>query len=249
MHDPVADVLAERASRGRGFAGAVAISIVLHTAGGGLAVVAALRQPPPRPVSRLNIRFAPVPRTAAVAATPTAAAQPVLPKIQEPVPQPVKAPPKKAAEPPAKNTAPASPFGRSSKKAAAVPAPPPPVPRPATPEATSTAGGGAAAQIGVGETGVTALEGGDFPYTLYLDNMKRLIGARWVRPSMAGGGTTVVYFRIDRDGTIRDASLVSRSGSSNFDRAALRAVVEASPLPSLPFGYSGNYLGVHLTFR
>lgn len=239
MHDPVADVLAERATRGSGFAGAVAISIILHTLGGGLAIVAALRQPPLRPVSKLNIRFTPMPRTSA--AVSPAPAQPVAPRIKEPAPQPVKPPPKKAAEPPAKNTAPASPFGRSSKKAADV-VPPPPEPRPASPEATAD-------QIGIGETGVTALEGGDFPYTLYLSNMKRLIGARWVRPSISAGAAAVVYFRIERDGTIRDADLVSRSGSANFDRAALRAVVEASPLPSLPFAYSGNYLGVHLTFR
>jgi hypothetical protein len=39
------------------------------------------------------------------------------------------------------------------------------------------------------------------------------------------------------------------SGSGLYDRAALRAVLESSPLPPLPFGYNGTYLGVHLKFR
>ncbi|HEX6178020.1 MAG TPA: energy transducer TonB, partial [Thermoanaerobaculia bacterium] len=74
------------------------------------------------------------------------------------------------------------------------------------------------------------------------------IGQRWLRPQ-SGDARAIVYFRIERDGTIRDAAVTTASGSGTFDRAALRAVLEASPLPPLPFGYSGHYLGVHLTFR
>jgi TonB family protein len=189
----------------------------------------------------VNIRLAPVQQAAAA---PT---RRVAPRIQEPVPQPVKPPPaKKAPDPTRKDTVPMSPFGRSTKKGAEVPPPPPPPQPPASREATSTA---AAGEIGIGETGVTALEGGDFPYTLYLDRMKTLVGARWVRPQVAAGATAIVYFRIERDGTIRDAKLTTTSGSGTFDRAALRAVIEASPLPSLPFAYNGHYLGVHLTFK
>jgi TonB family protein len=93
-----------------------------------------------------------------------------------------------------------------------------------------------------------ALEGGDFPYTIYIERMKTLIGSRWLRPQV-GVGAVVVYFAIDRDGTIRDAKIETPSGDGTFDRAALRAVLESSPLPPLPFGYAGTYLGVHLTFR
>jgi TonB family protein len=243
MHDPVADVLEERSSAGSGLSGAIALSLLLHAGGAGLAIYTAIRQPPSRPVTKLNIRFARAPRPAQpspVTATP-AAPTPVAPRIQEPTPAPIKAPPKKAPEAPAKNTVPMSPFGRSSKKGAEVPAPPPPPPAPA-----SAAVGN---EIGIGEAGVTGLEGGDFPYTLYLDRMKTLVGARWIRPQLAAGGKTVVYFQIQRDGTIRDAAIEIPSGNGTFDRAALRAVLETSPLPPLPFGYSGNYLGVHLTFR
>jgi|SRR5687768_10753930 len=241
MRDPVAEVLKERSAAGSGLSGAIALSLLLHAGGAGLAIYTAIRQPSARPVTKLNIRFARAPRPvepSPVAASP-AAPTPVAPRIQEPTPAPSKPPPQKAPEPPAKNTVPMSPFGRSSKKGTDVPASPPPPPASATP----------GNEIGIGEAGVTGLEGGDFPYTLYLDRMKTLVGARWIRPQVAAGGKTVVYFRIQRDGTIRDAAIETPSGNGTFDRAALRAVLETSPLPPLPFGYSGNYLGVHLTFR
>jgi TonB family protein len=79
--------------------------------------------------------------------------------------------------------------------------------------------------------------------------MKTLIGSHWFRPQVAESTAAVVYFAIDRDGTIRDAKVENASGNGLYDRAALRAILEASPLPPLPFGYSGSYLGVHLKFR
>lgn len=78
--------------------------------------------------------------------------------------------------------------------------------------------------------------------------MRTLIGTHWFRPQ-GGSGTTTVYFVVDRDGTLRDARNEVSSGNAAFDRAALRAILESSPLPPLPFGYNGTFLGVHLTFR
>ena len=255
MRDPVAEVLAERASPRGGLAAAIVVSFVLHAGGGAIAVYAGLRQPPPKAVSRVNIRLAQAPTTAAIpAAAPAVASaappQPVVPRIQEPQPEPVKPPPQKAPEPPQKNTAPVSPFGRSTKKPAEAAPPPPPPQPPASVTSTSTIGGGGSdAPIGVGEAGITGIEGGDFPYTMYLERMERLIGQRWLRPPVTAGRTAVVYFRVERDGTIRDVELKATSGNGTFDRAAQRAVLEASPLPTLPMNYSGTYLGVHLTFR
>jgi outer membrane biosynthesis protein TonB len=48
---------------------------------------------------------------------------------------------------------------------------------------------------------------------------------------------------------VHDPVTESASGNGLFDRAALRAVIESSPLPPLPFGYSGTYINVHLTFK
>ncbi len=74
-------------------------------------------------------------------------------------------------------------------------------------------------------------------------------GVTWFRPQVGDNASAIVFFAIDRDGTIRDAKIEDASGNGLYDRAALRAVLEASPLPPLPFGYSGTYLGVHLKFR
>jgi TonB family protein len=163
------------------------------------------------------------------------------------IPEPVAEAPKPVVKSEPK-TVPLSPFGQSTKKGsekAPTPHPPPP-----TPQVAAKPGVVGGIDIPIGAAGVTGLEGGDFPYTIYIDRMKTLIGQRWLRPQAVGGGVTAtVYFVIDRDGTIRDAKNEISSGNGTFDRAALRAVLEVSPLPPLPFAYNGTYLGVRLTFR
>jgi TonB family protein len=115
--------------------------------------------------------------------------------------------------------------------------------------ATPVAAGNPLAEPRVGTAGVTGLEGGPFPFTLYLERMIGRISENWLRPATADGARAQVYFVIERNGTIRDAEIRVRSGNSTFDRAALRAVIDSSPLPPLPHGYTGTYLGVHLTFH
>ena len=237
MEDRVAEVLAQRAALDSGFAAGVLVSILLHGGLTGAAIYAAMHQTSIQRAPVLNIRFAPV--AAAPAAITKPAAKPAAPKIEAPKPQPVK--PVETKKPPEKNTVPISPFGKSEKKGSENPVAAPPKP------VTSTAPIGPV--VPVGGSGVTGLEGGDFPYTLYIDRMHTLIGSHWFRPQSAAEATVVIYFVIDRDGTIRDARVETTSNNSTFDRAALRSVLESSPLPPLPFGYSGTWLGVHLTFR
>src|SRR5256885_4102844 len=100
----------------------------------------------------------------------------------------------------------------------------------------------------IGTAGVTSIEG-DFPYTIYIQNMNRLIGQHWTRPEVKPGTFAIVSFAIDRDGTIRDVKVETPSGNPLYDRSAQRALLETSPLPPLPFAYSGTFLGVHLTFK
>ena len=245
MQDRVADVLAQRAALDRGAGAGVAVSVLLHAGLAGLAVYAALHASPPQPVRTVNIQFASLPAMTRPA-EPVKKTAPVAPKIEEPKPvisEPKPEPPTTAPQKPEKNTVPLSPFGKSTKKGSEAPAPAPPPPSPAVP------GGAQGPEVPVGGSGVTGLEGGDFPYTLYLEGMQRKIGASWYRPTVAPGTTAVVYYRILRDGTITDAKVVTASGNGTFDRAALSAVRSASPLNPLPFAYSGTYLGVHLTFR
>jgi protein TonB len=243
MQDRVADVLAQRSALDRGGAGGVAMSLLLHGSVVALAVYAATHQPRPVSVNALKIRFASPSRPTAVpAAQPAPVRKPAAPRIEPPKPEPLK--PADVAKPPDKNTVPLSPFGKSAQKGSENPAPPKP-----KPPAAAAAGTTATTDIAVGQTGVTGLDGGDFPYTIYIDRMKSLVGSHWFRPPVTTELVTVVYFAVERDGRIRDPKTEVPSGNGAFDRAALRAVLESSPLPPLPFGYNGTYLGVHLTFR
>lgn len=248
MHDRVAEVLAQRATLDRGAGIGVVGSILLHAAITGAAVYAALHAPPPEAAKMVSIQFAKIP-DAAPARTSPPAARPVAPKVEEPKieePKPV-VEEKPPAPKPEKNAVPLSPFGRSTKKGSETPAPAKPAAAPpATAPGPPSAG---AADIAVGGSGVTGIEGGDFPHALYLQSMHRRIGGNWYRPTVAPGAAVVVYFRILRDGTITEARVETPSGNSTFDRAAMSAVRSSSPLNPLPFAYSGTYLGVYLTFR
>jgi TonB family protein len=247
MDDRIGDLLAERTRLGGNAAGGLAVSVLLHGALAAGIIYAAMHAAAPQEVSTLNIRFAPAGvggRVSGVVAPPPVAppqAPPVPKKMT--IPEPVAEPPK-AVEKSEPKTVPFSAFGKSPKKGSETP--PAPTPHPPLPTPKPGVVGGV--DIPIGSAGVTGIEG-DFPYTIYIDRMKTLIGQRWLRPQAGTGITATVSFVIDRDGTIRDAKNEIPSGNGTFDRAALRAVLEASPLPPLPFGYNGTFLGVHLTFR
>jgi TonB family protein len=93
------------------------------------------------------------------------------------------------------------------------------------------------------------LEGEPFPYPEYLVGMQAAIDSLWERPLVAGVLKTTVYFAILRSGQIDEALVEVGSGVRLFDRKALEAVVNASPLPPLPEGFKGAQLGVHLDFE
>lgn len=249
MRDAVADVLEERQALSRREWSGYPASIALHA----LLVVALIgiaRAPEATKQPVLTVRLAAAQPAAKAARATVATTAPPAAKVEPPPPPPPKEEPRKA--PPAlKNQE--SLFGQAAKprtpkaEPRAEAAPPP--------EAPATAGATFAEPTpgigipGVGNAGITGLEGGDFPYTFYLERMVGLIGANWLRPQTGADITTEIYFRIDRSGAIRDARVSKSSGSGVFDRAALRAVLESSPLPSLPGGYRDRYLGVHLTFH
>jgi TonB family protein len=250
MEDRIGDLLTQRAQLGGGAGAGIALSILIHASIAAAFAFAAMHATAPQTMSTLNIRFAPAASAVAPlpvtipAKKPAPSPAPIKPVITEPVAEP----PKVTAKPEPK-TVPFSAFGHSPKKGSETP--PAPRPAPPTPAAqiATRLGVVGGIEIPIGTAGVTGLEGGDFPYTIYIDRMKALIGQRWLRPQVRNGIVGTVSFVIDRDGTIRDAKNEILSGDGTFDRAALRAVLEASPLPPLPFAYDGTYLGVHLTFR
>jgi periplasmic protein TonB len=231
MDDAVGEVLAQRKALDRGAGAGVALSLLLHGAITAAAVWGALRVPSQESLPVIDIQFAKMPAPPAPA--PDSGLKPAAP---QPKPQPVVETPKPVDKPAPAKSVPLSPFGKSTKKGAEHPA----APQPRNPATTTP-------DIPVGGTG--AVVEGDFPHTLYVDRIRTLIGQHWYRPQTGPGTATTVSFVIERDGNIRDVVAEAESGNTAFDLAARRAVLEASPLPPLPYSYSGTFLRVHLTFK
>lgn len=84
----------------------------------------------------------------------------------------------------------------------------------------------------------------------YLMRVQRKIGRRWQpTPASALGKprvVTVVTFQIRADGQVASPRVSEPSGLSVFDRQALRAVIDASPLPALPPRFGD---GISINFR
>jgi len=173
----------------------------------------------------------------------------------------MKAPPKESPkEPPAppeekkpdEMVAPAAKQSKAKPKEAAIKTVPSTRFEKHTVPSTETGGGGEGGQgTGTGPvtTGDMALDVADFPFAYYLATVKRKIATNWQVPGT--GGTSIfcrVYFRITKSGDIDSPAVESSSGNFMFDQAALRAVVEANPLPPLPGGFGDSYLGVHFSF-
>jgi TonB family protein len=126
----------------------------------------------------------------------------------------------------------------------------PKAPEVSLPSSGGSPGGGAGGAVGAGgNVGVSgAAFDSDFQFGYYVERMLVAIGMNWFKPSQGGTVSPVVHFKIEKDGTISDASIERSSGLPFVDRAALRAVLSSSPLPPLPAEYSGTQLGVHLKF-
>ena len=85
----------------------------------------------------------------------------------------------------------------------------------------------------------------DFPLGEYANQIKERIKGKWNIPSHLQkfqGHTTVVFY-IDKNGRYGNARIITSSGSSSFDIAALMAVIESDPFPPLPRGFPGNHIG------
>lgn len=93
--------------------------------------------------------------------------------------------------------------------------------------------------------------GVDFGGSYYVDIMRAKIGEFWRNPIRGATSVvrTTIYFKIEKNGKIKDAIIEKSSGIELFDQAALRSVLSADPLPSLPQEYTGDILGVHLEFE
>ncbi|HEX4823193.1 MAG TPA: TonB family protein [Candidatus Polarisedimenticolaceae bacterium] len=124
--------------------------------------------------------------------------------------------------------------------------------KPAVPGAGTGAGAGAKPGPGAA-TGITASVGnGDASLNWYGAAVKAALEAAWQKPYLDDQTQTysvVVAFEIAKDGTTRDVHVVEPSGVPSLDRSAVRAVMEASPLPAVPPTFAGDVVPVTMRFN
>ena len=120
-----------------------------------------------------------------------------------------------------------------------------PPPRPSGSQPAGTTRG--LSLVGNGEHGPPAIPT-DFHFAYYVQRMLALIESRWYKPPAPPSTRARVRFRILRGGQLDGILLEETSGIPSFDRAALRALYAANPLPPLPPAYGKSSLTVHLTF-
>ncbi len=89
-----------------------------------------------------------------------------------------------------------------------------------------------------------------FPLGDYANVIIERIKGNWYIPSnlrSSQGRTTVIFF-IGKDGRYTNAHIVTSSGSTSLDLAALNAVLVSNPFPPLPNGFPGEQVGAKFVF-
>jgi TonB family protein len=168
----------------------------------------------------------------------------------EPEPEPEPPPPEPDPEIPTLPAEQPEPEPRPEPRPQPRPAPQAPAPSRPEPEPsersgprgspTGTPGGAPGLNVQVSGPG-----GSVFNYDYYLDQMLGKISRGWV-PTGQLGLEALITFRVRRNGEIFEIEVEESSGNRPFDRAALRAVRNASPLPPLPTSYREDVLKVDM---
>ena len=98
--------------------------------------------------------------------------------------------------------------------------------------------------------GSLTLDVTDFPYAWYLRQVLQKVEERWQTQNRSNEPAQKprIFVEIRRDGSIAPPRIEQGSGSSFYDRAALRAITEASPFPPLPAEWANPSLRVLFNF-
>ena len=218
------------------------VSAVLHVVGAATFLLArGTPTVPVPPTYRVSLIAAPPgPRQVGVVQpAPAAVPEPAVPSPAAParaMPDPSRMPPpptKAKVARPVKAAKVATPVaGTASAPAKAAPVP--------------VAGGGPTGGRGADVANVR-VDGIDFPYPGYLQNVVRQIAVNF-KPAR-GGLTAVVAFLIRRDGSVTGIRLTTRSGVYSFDTEAMGAVEAAArSFGPLPAAFSDDVLPVIFSF-
>ncbi|MCB4792056.1 MAG: TonB family protein [Elusimicrobia bacterium] len=97
-------------------------------------------------------------------------------------------------------------------------------------------------------SGQISVDSARFPYTYYTSMIVKKISRNWQWAVEFGRLKAVVYFKIQKDGSLTEVTVKESSGDSLYDQQALRAIKLSDPFPPLPQGYPEDNLGVFFEF-
>lgn len=238
------DKVLQRRKRVKGsFAFGVFLSLLLHS-GIATVIILAPRWAPPRKEERyINVELVTLPRTYKTAKKP----EPVKKKEEKLAPPPAKKEeekqeiviPKKKEEKPKKKEEIKKPVKKEQRARKKVARKPPPTGKQRKAEPARTVSGG----FKGGD--ITSLNIHDVRFLWYQTIVTSILRSNWTT-AIAGeevrGKKVVVIFTIKKNGEIVNVRLLKKSGAFTLDQAVLRAVLNSSPLPSIPDEFKKNEL-------
>ena len=249
MNEAIDRLIAERQRLDAGLAGTGLVSLAAHLVVGGLAFALPMLLPREPPLRVMPGFVVSLPRGGG--GSPAAAPPASGPPAAEPAPAPTVAPPPppQVLKPPTAQPKPRALPLPDAPRTAKRPLEPPPVPGSRTAPGAKPAAPAAAAPGGRGTGSATpglefAPPGPGVPYGTdsggdwYLAGVIQKIWMQWNQQIRAGYTQTAgVTFTIMPDGSVTGVRVTQPSGSTLFDMAAQRAVLNAAPFGPLPREY------------
>jgi TonB family protein len=89
----------------------------------------------------------------------------------------------------------------------------------------------------------------DFKHSYYAETIVKKISEQWKLVENYKQLSTIIYFKINRNGSIFNVSIKKSSGNKEYDRYALDAIHRIASFPNLPDDYKSNELGVYFEFK
>lgn len=86
-------------------------------------------------------------------------------------------------------------------------------------------------------------------FLAYTNRLEKKVKSNWILPHGQADKTTIVAFKIDKNGNISNANISTSSGDSEFDHSALNAVYKSSPFEAIPSCVKDDNITILLSFN
>lgn len=86
-------------------------------------------------------------------------------------------------------------------------------------------------------------------FIAYVNRLEHKIKSNWTLPHGQTDKTTIVTFKIDKNGNILNANVSNSSTDNEFDQAALTAVYKSAPFEAIPESIKDNNITFQYTFN